>query len=197
MKSYERKEHSFLKSFLIVSLLVTGFVMNSCKNDIFPKPKSYLNLEYPTVTYHRFQNDCPYSFAISKESAIEFKSGCRAMISYPKLNANVHITYRRVQNDLKQILLEADKLTTKHTVKADAIIPHPFENKEKKVYGVLFDVQGESASNVQFHVTDSSKHVLTAALYFKVQPNYDSIFPAVEYIKNDMIKMMESFEWEE
>lgn len=178
--------------------LVVGLVvLTSCKNDFFPKPKSYLNLEYPISEYHRFQNDCPFSFAISKESDIEFKTGCRALISYPKLHANVHITYRRVDNNLQEILREADRLTTKHTIKADAIVPYPFESVEKKVYGVLFDVQGESASNVQFHLTDSSKHVVTAALYFKVQPNYDSIYPAVAYIKNDMMKMMETFEWEE
>jgi len=191
------KQKAFVLSFILVVIFLMSGLLTSCKNDVLPKPKSYLNLEYPMAEYHRFQNDCPFSFAISKESDIEFQAGCGALISYPKLNANVHITYRRVQNNLNQILLEADRLTTKHTIKADAIIPHPFENSEKKVFGVLFDVQGESASNVQFHLTDSSKHLLTAALYFKVQPNYDSIYPAVAYIKNDMMKMMETFVWED
>lgn len=117
------------------------------------------------------------------------------MISYPKLHAKVHITYRKVQGNLKEILSEADRLTTKHTVKADVIKPYPYENAAKQVYGVLFEVQGQSASNVQFHLTDSSKHVLTAALYFRVKPNYDSIYPAIDYIKNDMMKMMETMEW--
>ncbi len=183
--------------FFIGCFILLSAVLTSCKDDVLPKPKSFLNLEYPMAEYHRFQNDCPYSFAISKESSIEFENGCKALISYPNLHANVHITYRRVQNDLDEILQEVDRLTTKHTIKADAIIPHPFENAEKKVYGVLFDVQGESASNVQFHLTDSSKHVVTAALYFKIQPNYDSIYPAVDFIKNDMMKMMETFEWKE
>lgn len=182
--------------YFIVALMLSIFFI-SCKEDVFPKPQSYLHLAYPVVDYHRFENDCPFSFAISKESNIEFAKGCNAQVHYPKQNATVHITYRRVQGNLQQILREADQLTTKHTVKADAILPHTFENKEKNVFGVLFDVQGQSASNVQFHITDSSKHVLTAALYFKVQPNYDSIFPAVAYLKNDMIKMMETFEWKE
>jgi len=180
---------------IFILIVLSGIFLTSCKEEVFPKPQSYLHLAYPIADYHRFSNDCPYSFAISKEATIEFQLGCNALIHYPKLNATVHITYRRVQNNLKQILEEADKLTTKHTVKADAILPQAFENKEHKVYGVLFDVQGQSASNVQFHVTDSSKHVLTAALYFKIKPNYDSIFPAVDYLKNDMMKMMETCEW--
>ena len=178
-------------------MLLLFLSVTSCKDEAFPKPKSFLHLEYPIATYHRFKNDCPYSFAISKESHITFEPGCKAEIVYPKLNATVFITYRRVHNNLKQILSEADKLTTKHTVKADAIIPYPFDDKEHKVYGVLFEVQGQSASNIQFHVTDSSKHVLTAALYFDVRPNYDSIYPAVDYIKNDMMKMMETLEWQD
>ncbi len=191
------KQRQFFVSIFTISFLLLSSVLFSCKDEVLPKPKSYLNLEYPLAEYHRFQNDCPFSFAISKQSDITFQNGCSALISYPNLNANVHLTYRRVQNNLKQILQEADRLTTKHTIKADAIVPYPFENEEKKVYGILFDVQGESASNVQFHLTDSSRHVLTAALYFKVQPNYDSIYPAVSYIKNDMMNMMETFEWKE
>ena len=187
--------YSVTKYFLVIFLFGMSFSLLSCKEDAFPKPKSYLHLEYPIAEYQQFINDCPYSFAISDESIIEFKSGCSAKVFYPKLNATVHITYRSIHNDLKEILSEVDRLTTKHTVKADVIIPFPFENKKKNVYGVLFEVQGQSASNVQFHLTDSSRHVLTAALYFKIKPNYDSIYPAVDYIKNDMMKMMETFEW--
>ena len=181
-----------INTIITISLFVISLSFSSCKKDVYPKPKAYLHLEYPLAEYHQFKNDCPFSFAISTNSKIKFKEGCDAMVHYPELNANVHITYRRVHNNLKQIMREVDKLTTKHTVKADVIIPHPFENTEKKTYGLLSDVQGQSASNVQFYVTDSTNHVVTAALYFKVKPNYDSIYPAVAYIKNDMMKMMET-----
>ena len=180
------------KTVVTLGLLLLSFSFFSCQEEVYPKPKAYLHLEYPVATYHQFKNDCPFSFAISTSSKIEFKEGCNAMVNYPKLNATIHITYRRVRNNLKQIMLEVDKLTTKHSVKADAIIPHPFENIKKNTYGLLSDVQGQSASNVQFYVTDSTNHMLTAALYFKVRPNYDSIYPAVAYIKNDMMKMMET-----
>ena len=178
-------------------LLWIGWSVSACKEASYPKPKSYLYLAYPVAEYHQFKNNCPYSFAISKESTIKFEPGCKAEIVYPKLKATVFITYKRIHNNLKELLSDADKLTTKHTIKADAIIPYPYENKAQKVYGTLFEVQGESASNVQFHVTDSLHHVLTASLYFDVRPNYDSIYPAVDYIKNDMMKMMETLEWQE
>lgn len=182
----------FLKTiFFIIGL----FILNSCTDDTQPKPKAYLYLEYNEPEYQQFINGCPYSFAISKESTIVFKDDCSAIITYPKLKAQVHLTYKTVHNNLNEILADADKLTSKHTVKADAILPFPFENKTNKVFGILNEVQGESASNVQFHLTDSVHHVLTAALYFKVKPNYDSLYPAIDYIKNDMMEMMETVEW--
>jgi len=183
------------KILLVFFAIAVAWVHVSCEDDVLPKPKSYLHLTYPDAEYHRFISNCPYSFGLSKLSTIRFTNSCDAVISYPELKAQIHLSYRPVKNNLKKLLSDADKLTTKHTIKADVIIPQAFENKEQKVYGVLFDVQGQSASNVQFHVTDSTKHVVMAALYFDVQPNYDSIFPAVTYLKNDMMQMMETFEW--
>jgi gliding motility-associated lipoprotein GldD len=181
----------FKTIFFIISLLI----LNSCTDDIQPKPKAYLYLEYTQPEYQRFINGCPFSFAISQESNIAFKDDCSATIFYPKLKAQIHLTYKTVNNNLSEILTDADKLTSKHTVKADAILPFPFENKTNKVFGILNEVQGESASNIQFHITDSIHHVITAALYFKVKPNYDSLYPAIDYIKNDMMNMMETVEW--
>ena len=182
--------------FIYNAIIIAGVTfLISCSDDSFPKPKSYLYLEYPVAEYHRFINGCPYSFAISKESQIDFKDDCSAIITYPKLNAQIHLTYKAVHNNLLEILSDADKLTSKHTVKADAIIPYPFENEKHKVYGIMNEVQGASASNIQFYMTDSIHHVLTAALYFKVKPNYDSLYPAIDYLKNDMMNMMETLEW--
>lgn len=185
----------YKQTVLKVLIWVSAFVLFACNEESMPKPQSYLLLEYPEADYHRFVNGCHYSFAISTESNIEFKDNCSAIIDYPRLHAQVHLTYKSIQDNLQEILSDADKLTSKHTVRADAIVPFPFENKETRVFGMMNEVQGESASNVQFYVTDSTHHVVTAALYFKVKPHYDSLYPAVDYVKNDMMNMMETMEW--
>ena len=59
----------------------------------------------------------------------------------------------------------------------------------------VFEVTGNAASPIQFHVTDSVKHFITGAVYFSVQPNYDSIKPAISYLQNDVVRMIESMEW--
>jgi len=65
------------------------------------------------------------------------------------------------------------------------------------VYGSIFEVTGNAASPIQFHVTDSSRHFLTGAVYFNIQPNYDSIRPAINHLQQDIIRMIESLEWKD
>jgi len=71
----------------------------------------------------------------------------------------------------------------------------PFLNSEKRVYGMFSEVGGNAATNSQFYLTDSTKHFLTGSMYFYAKPNFDSILPAASYIKEDIRRIMESFEW--
>lgn len=168
----------------------------SCSDDVLPKPKAFLRLEYPTNSYQKIESDCPYSFQIAKGATAVLEPNCWMKIKYPKLKATIHITYRKVDNNLNAVLKEVEKLTYEHTVKADAInAPKLYENKLKNVYGSMIHIEGDVASNVQFHVTDSVKNVLYGALYFKVKPNYDSILPAIKYVEKDIKNLMETIEW--
>ncbi|MGB0881230.1 MAG: gliding motility lipoprotein GldD, partial [Polaribacter sp.] len=116
-------------------------------------------------------------------------------ITYPNLKASIDITYRPIKNNLVELLTEAEKLVFKHTVKAEQILPKDFINKEKRVFGSVYDITGNAASQIQFHATDSTTHFIKGALYFYTKPNYDSILPAVDFIKKDIVRIMESLEW--
>ena len=177
-------------------LLVIFIVVVSCKKNTLPKPKSYLKLQYPEISYSTFNATCPYTFEFSEMAVISVKENCWATIKYPKLKATIHITYRAVDNNLNEILREIEKLTYEHTIKADAI-PNalPYENFNKKVFAKLYNVEGNVASNIQFMATDSVKNVLAGSLYFYTKPNYDSILPAIKYIEKDIIHLVETLEW--
>ena len=179
------------------ALLVIIVILISCGSDPLPKPKSYLKLQYPASSYVKLDTNCPYSFEISKNAVVHFQNNCWAKIEYPKLKATLHITYREVNNNLEDILREVEKMTFEHTIKADVINATPYENFNKKVYGKLYNIEGNVATNIQFRVTDSLKHVLSGALYFYAKPNYDSIVPAVKYIEKDIMRLVETIEWKE
>ncbi|MBU3011018.1 gliding motility lipoprotein GldD [Polaribacter vadi] len=180
-------------SFLF-SLIFILFI--SCNDDVLPKPKAYLSLEYPAKDYEKLSVSRPYSFDVLKSTTIFDDKNNWLKIKYPDLKASIDITYRPVKNNIKELLTEAEKLVFKHAVKAEQIIPKDFINPEKRTFGSLYEITGNAASHLQFHITDSTNNFIKGSLYFYAKPNYDSILPAVAYIKEDILKLVESLEWE-
>ncbi len=180
-----------------VAVIIITFFMFSCGDETLPKPRPYLKLQYPVSTYKKLDTNCPFKFEISNQAKVTFKENCWATIEYPNLKATIHITYREVDNNLDEILKEVEKLTFEHTIKATAIPDYrPYENFDKKVFGKLYNIEGNVATNIQFSATDSVKHVLYGALYFYVKPNYDSIVPTIKYLEKDIMHLVETIEWQ-
>ena len=98
--------------------------------------------------------------------------------------------------EIAKYLDDAHKLTYKHTQKADHIDPLQIDN-DFGVKGVMFDVGGNAASSLQFYLTDEKKHFLRGALYFNVSPNIDSMQPVVDFIREDLDHLVESFQWKD
>lgn len=176
-------------------LFFISLALISCSEETLPKPKAFLRLAYDTTDYHKINSDCPYTFEISDKATANHNKKCWVNIKYPKLKASLNITYRAIENNLNELLRESEKLTYNHTIKADGISAQPYQDFKRKKYGALSEVTGNAASPLQFYVTDSSHHFITGALYFEVQPNYDSILPAIKYIENDIKHLMETLEW--
>ena len=186
-----------MKSHLIIPLLII-FGLSGCqeRNDQ-PKPKGFLALDYQPPEYVLFEEDCPFSFQVNQAIRAQQvnQNTCNYQLIYPDKNASIYLTYKPVQNNLKSLLVDAQKIPTKHQIKADAISIEVYEDKKRRVFGNFYKVKGNAASQAQFYVTDSIDHFLTASLYFDAVPNYDSVYPASQYIIRDMKNMMESMKW--
>ncbi len=180
-----------------ILILIIILCIVSCNDDVLPKPKAYLSLEYPQKFYKKLDLRRPYSFSVLENTTIIDDKNNWLKIQYPNLKASIDITYRPVNNNLKELLLEAEKLVFKHAVKAEQIVPKDFVNAKKRVFGSLYEITGNAASHLQFHVTDSTHNFIKGSLYFYAKPNYDSILPAVAYIKEDILQLVESLEWKE
>lgn len=178
-----------------IFFIVLALCLVSCGDEILPKPKGQLRLEYPTAKYYELSNDCPYVFEINDVVKLKEKDTCSFELHYPKMKATVYLTYKKVDRNIEDLLRDAQKLTYDHVIKADDIMEQPFIDKEKKVYGMFYEVGGNAATNAQFYLTDSTKHFMVGSLYFYAKPNYDSILPAASYIKNDIRKIMETVKW--
>ncbi|WP_281297575.1 gliding motility lipoprotein GldD [Flavobacterium limnophilum] len=183
------------KQLAIFALLIVMFSVFSCKDEVLPKPSSYLRLDYPVAEYVNFENKCPFSFEMNSEAVIKGEKNCGFTITYPKMKATIYLTYKPVNNDINKLLRDAQKLTYEHVIKADDILEQPYLDPSKKVYGMFYQVDGNAATNSQFYVTDSIKHFVTGSVYFYAKPNFDSIMPAASYVKNDMQRLMETLKW--
>lgn len=180
----------------IFLVLVGAFI--SCGDDVVVKPSAKLRLEYEKPNYQEVSHGCPFSFEQNVRAVLQEKKECWVNLYYPNMKATVYLTYQSVKNNnLDSLLYDAQKLTYDHTIKADAIFEQPRVDSINKVYGMFYMINGNAATQSQFYVTDSIRHFITGSLYFKTKPNFDSIYPAAVYLRNDIRHIMETISWKD
>lgn len=187
---------------LIILISFIGVAFTSCTRDHLPKPLGYNRLILPDHAYRPLPDSLPYFFEFSQHatllkdtSSISEKDWVE--IYYPSLKANIHITYKAINNNeklLKEFLNDAYTLTSKHQIKAYAINELISKTPSGKT-AVIAELEGEVPSQFQVTVTDSTRHFLRAALYFNTKVANDSLQPAIEYMKKDMMHLINTLEW--
>ena len=116
-------------------------------------------------------------------------------LEIPQHKAEVHLSYKKVENNLRKLTEDSRELAYKHSIKADAIDERIFVNPEKKVYGTIYLIDGNTASPLQFYLTDSITHFLRGALYIREVPNIDSIRPVIDFLTTAVIHLLATTEW--
>ena len=191
------------KNRVLLVVLMAVLLSVSCGKRYVPRPYGYWRIEIPDTAYTAFAEDTlPYAFDLSDNAIAEPIKGdngerCWINVKYPTLNATLHCSYKPVKNNLGMLSDETQKFVYKHAMKAEAIPEQGYEHPEKHDYGVYYELQGNTATPIQFELTDSTANFFRAALYFNARPNQDSIQPVLDYMRGDIIRMIESFEWKD
>ncbi len=183
-----------------ISFVLLIIFLTACGKSSVPRPYGYFRVDLPSHTYVHYSSvDIPYVFDKSDIAIINTHSVDNKKfwidIFYPQLNATIYCSYFKIDNNLNELSEDSRKFVYQHTVRADGISEKVFNNPEKEVYGILYELKGNTASSTQFVLTDSVKHFLRGALYFDNVPNKDSIAPMNDFIKKDIVRLMESLEW--
>ncbi|MGK0386960.1 MAG: gliding motility-associated lipoprotein GldD [Patiriisocius sp.] len=177
--------------------LLSCILLIACNDDVLIKPNAKLRLDYPVPVYQKTKANCNYNFDINQQAILLKVGNCGAKIAYPNMNAAVYITYQKVRNNnLDSLLYDAQKLAYNHDRKANGIPEKLFVNPGHTTYGVFYSINGDAASQAHFYLTDSVQRFVTGSLYFDAKPNFDSIYPAVMYLREDIMHLMETLEWE-
>ncbi|MEQ9424195.1 MAG: gliding motility lipoprotein GldD [Cyclobacteriaceae bacterium] len=178
-------------------------VLSSCSVDFVPKPKGYNRIILPAHEFIALPDSFPYSFEYSKHAKILKDSSWMAErfwvdVYYPYMDANVQVTYKAIDGleSLRQEYQEDSyKLTSKHQIKAYSIEESNVVLPNGNI-AVINELEGQVPSQFQFYVTDSVNHFLRGALYFKTSTQNDSLAPVIDYMKVDIMHMLNSLSWE-
>ncbi len=182
-------------------LVILSFVCG-CNPDYTPKPYGYYRITFPEKNYQTSQASLPYRFQLASEAFIETDQTPDAEaywinIVYPVYHAKINLSYKPITTDTTLARLQEDchRLAYAHTLKAESINEH-FYQQDNGSFGLLYIIEGNAASPVQFFMTDSTRHFLRGSLYIATRPNKDSLAPVIDYLREDVIRLMETMEFQ-
>ncbi|MEZ0608340.1 gliding motility lipoprotein GldD [Fibrella sp. WM1] len=192
-------------SFLLLALIylfIAACGSSKESADYVPKPKGYPRIDLPTARYVALEPGHPYQFQVNQIARVLPDTFKRAephwiFVYYPTLKATVQLTYKPVNNDierLRNLLGDAYKLTAKHNVKAYSIQQQKVKLKNG-IAASLISLEGEVPTQFQFVTTDSTRHFLRGALYFDTAIANDSLAPVIDYVRADMMQMLNTLVW--
>jgi gliding motility-associated lipoprotein GldD len=177
--------------------------MASCGSDYYPKPRGYMRIALPEKEYVKFDTTYPFTFEYPVYSQFVPDTDVNAEpywfnIDFPQFNGQLNVSYKPIDNNVVKYLEDTRTLVMKHIPKANAIESKQFIDKENNIFGLTYSISGtEAASPFQFYLTDSTKNFVRGALYFNTVPNNDSLAPVIDFLKQDIIHMIETFRWKD
>lgn len=221
MKHIIQKNHSLVQVKLI---LFIALISLQCNSEFVPKPTGYFFIPFPKRQYVLFnQPGYPYRFEypiyakVVKDTSFFGEAPENPWwinIDFPQFNGRVYVSYNiiggkatyKVKNEqgvyqdsvsintFANLVNGSYKLTYKHSYKASSIEDSLLQTS-KGIKGTFFRVGGNAATANQFFLTDSTKHFLRGALYFDSTPNEDSLLPVNNFLLQDLLHLINTFEW--
>lgn len=186
-----------MKKLILNSILFVLLFSCGGNEEYYPKPNGYLRLDFPERVYSDYSTNCPFSFEIPEYfSVVDLDSFCnKKNIEMERFNATLNLTYLPVDTNLALLIEKSQSLVYEHSIFADGIEEELLLDDQRKTYGIKYKIKGDAASPFQFYLTDSTNHFLRGALHFNVKPNYDSIKTSLDYVTEDLDRMLETVIW--
>jgi gliding motility-associated lipoprotein GldD len=157
----------------------------------------------PETKYVNFDTaNFPFRFNRSVHSRVIRDSSFGAKpwfihLVYPGYSGVLHVSHQNPKQNrdtLAKFFNTSLRLTGKHEYFASAINEYSYRTP-KGYTAIISEIEGEVPSQFQYFVTDSSRNFFRVALYFPENRKNDSLAPVIEYLKKDMLEILNSVEW--
>ena len=186
--------------FFALMLLISACVQR--QETPVPKPKGYFRLATPEAIYQHWDSILPFSFDYSKNATLTFQKKEKNIywidIYYPSLSAVFKMTCFPVKDNLHNLMWNEEEQVMFHVERrmVDDIQYATVSDPKEKVFGRLYELEGKNvATPFKFWLTDSAHYFVKGTLYFDFAPNNDSLAPIIDYLKQDALFMVESWQW--
>ena len=192
-----------MKGYAFVIIVLMGLGVASCgeAERPLPKPKGYFRIDLPEKNYVKVDTIGRYAFetpdyAVITHDPLSPNEKNWINVEMPQFKASIHLTHKDVHGNLGEYLEDVHLMITKHLQKANGMNDSLIVNPEHRVYGMLIEMDGKGvATPLQFYLTDSTANFLRGALYFNFVPNNDSMQPVIDYLRQDIDRMINTLEW--
>lgn len=175
-------------------------------NYTIDKKRGYFKIGFPEREYQVFdQAGYPYTFeypvyanVIKDSTFFESKpeNDWWINIDFPRFAGRVFVSYKEIgKHRLDSLVNDAFTMSYKqHTYKASSIEDSVMQTPSGSS-GIYFRLGGNTATANQFFLTDSTKHFLRGALYFDATPNEDSLGIVNDFLKQDLLHLINTLRW--
>ena len=165
-----------------------------------PKPKGYFKIALPDTAsdWISARDGVGAGFRLNRGAqwkVVDAQNGW-VTLRYPSLGAEIQLSYVPVKGQLNQLLDDSYQLAFKHDVVAQGIQEKQYADPSRRVYGLMYQFKGNTATPCQFFVTDSTRHFLRGSVYVMAKPNADSLAPVNAFLREEVIRLMETTRWQ-
>jgi gliding motility-associated lipoprotein GldD len=172
----------------------------ACKESYTPKPRGYFRIELPAAAYITVTADSlPYSLDVPKSATIAFNATNGLTITYPEtLSAKIYCSYLNVNTDsFPAAVNEAYRLSAAQMKNSQEPRRENYSNEEAHVFASVLQSKGASAVPLQFILTDGQHRIFRGVLMYDSLHDVDSIMPVTDYLRHDISRIIESFNWKD
>jgi gliding motility-associated lipoprotein GldD len=190
----------------IIVLLLIANILTACNSTYTYKKKGYFNIEFPEKKYKSFdQPGYPYTFEypvyanITKDSTFfgDKAEDWWINIDVPRFGGRIYVSYKQIKakNEIDSLVEDAFKMAYKQHTEVSTQINDSLMKTPNGAEGIYYSLKGNTATANQFFLTDSTHHFLRGSLYFDATPNEDSLGIVNDFLKKDLLHLINTLRW--
>ncbi|MBM3431508.1 MAG: hypothetical protein FJX92_00715 [Bacteroidetes bacterium] len=195
-----------MNKLLLILLFATAFLLACNRPYNVGKKRGYYKIDFPEKGYQRFEKPgYPYRFEypvyanVIKDSTF-FKDRAEDWwinIDIPTLHGRIYISYKSIGGKyvLDSLVRDGYQMALQQHVQVANKIEDSLMRTPNGVEGIYFSLGGNTATANQFFLTDSTRHFLRGALYFDATPNADSLGIVNDFLKKDLLHLINTLQW--